>query len=403
MSESHHKQTTEWRQLTLASQGLTSEQPFGTGLAGTLNAIEHLGYIQIDTLSVVERAHHHVLWNRVPDYDAQHLNQLVSEKQIFEYWFHAASYLPMRDYRFALLNMESIRNGENRYYTKVDKHLMQEILTRVRSEGALRLRDLNKDNKGQGKWWDMAPCRRALEVLFMQGDLMVCQRNGMEKVFDLPERCLPDNIDLTTPSLSEYAEYLFDTTLRAHGIFTWKQLIHLKTGKPIKDVMREVLAARIEAGVIKKVAHPDMPNTYISTQTLEQPKSNENTLKILSPFDNVLIHRDRLKSLFGFDYTIECYVPAAKRKFGYFCLPILYNNSFVGRIDCKTHRAEQRFEVLSLHLEDSPLDKEQCLPLLMDELQKFANFNQCPQLDVSVFVKANTGKLSNQTLTHNSG
>lgn len=373
----------QWRQLALSRQGLTCEQPFGSGVDGTLQAIKHLGYVQIDTLSVVERAHHHVLWNRVPDYHPDQLNQLVCDKKIFEYWYHAASYLPMRDYRFSLPNMLSIRNGENRYYTQVDKGLMKEILARVRSEGPLRLRDLDTANKTQGKWWDMAPCRRALEVLFMQGDLMVCKRNGMEKVFDLSERCLPDGINLNMPTLTEYAAYLLDTTLRAHGIFTWKQLLHLKTGKAMRDTMREVLDERIEAGVIMALNHPDMPNTYITTQALEQPPIKDNRLKILSPFDNVVIHRDRLRALFNFDYKIECYVPAPKRVFGYFCLPILYGDTFVGRIDCKTHRAEQRLEVLSLNLEGETLDQGQFIPALMDELQKFADFNKCPQLDAS--------------------
>jgi len=108
--------------------------------------------------------------------------------------------------------------------------------------------------------------------------------------------------------------------------------------------MREVLEARIETGTVRKLANPNMPNTYIASKILEQPSSTTNTLKILSPFDNVLIHRDRLSSLFQFDYRIECYVPTSKREFGYFCLPILYGDTFVGRIDCKAHRAEQRFD-----------------------------------------------------------
>ncbi|HID37090.1 MAG TPA: winged helix-turn-helix domain-containing protein [Ghiorsea sp.] len=373
--------TSQWRQLALSRQGLTSKQPFGSGVDGTLQAIKHLGYVQVDTLSVVERAHHHVLWNRVPDYHPDQLNQLVSDKKIFEYWYHAASYLPMRDYRFSLPNMLSIRNGENRYYTKVDKGLMKEILTRIQGEGPLRLRDLKTDNKKHGKWWGMAPCRRALEVLFMQGDVMVCKRNGMEKVFDLSEHCLPDDINLNMPTPSEYAAYLFDTTLRAHGIFTWKQLVHLKTGKTMRGAMSEVLHKNLETGIITAINHPDMPNTYITTQILEQPPTQEKSLKILSPFDNVVIHRDRLSALFGFDYTIECYVPAAKRVFGYFCLPILYGDTFAGRIDCKVHRSEQRFEVISLHIEDKTLDRDQFIPALMAALQKFADFNKCPQLD----------------------
>ncbi|MCF6210444.1 MAG: winged helix DNA-binding domain-containing protein [Gammaproteobacteria bacterium] len=379
--------TSQWRRLALFRQGLTSQQQFGADLSGTRNAIEHLGYVQIDTLSVVERAHHHVLWNRVPGYDPTHLNQLISEQHIFEYWYHAASYLPMRDYRYALPHMTSIRNGENRYYTNVDEHLMSEILARVGAEGALRLRDLdkgNKGNKGNGNWWSMGRSKRALEKLFMQGDLMVCERNGMEKVYDLTERCLPEGIDLSVPTLSQYAAYLFDTTLRAHGVFTWKQLLHLKTGKPLRDAMRKVLDERIEAGVVRALDNVDAPTAYVDIKALEQEPAIDGVLKVLSPFDNVVIHRDRLSTLFEFDYRIECYVSASKRVFGYFCLPILCGDKFVGRIDCKAHRADQRFEVLSLNLEGGTLDRDQFFPALSGELQRFADFNKCPLLDASV-------------------
>lgn len=376
------------RHLALSKQGLTSQPQFGTGLSGTRSAIEHLGYVQIDTISVVERAHHHVLWSRVPGYDPTHLNQLIREQHIFEYWYHAASYLPMRDYRYALPRMMSIRNSENRYYKNVDQHLMNDILARVSAEGPLRVRDIDKgENKGKGNWWNWGPGRRALDKLFMQGDLMICERNGMEKVYDLAERCLPKGIDRSMPTLSEYAAYLFDTTLRAHGVFTWKQLLHLRTGNPLRDAMREVLDARVEAGVVRAVDNAKVPTAYVDIQALEQAPTISPTLKILSPFDNVVIHRDRLSSLFEFDYRIECYVTASKRIYGYFCLPILYGDKFVGRIDCKAHRAHQRFEVLSLHLEESPLDREQFFPALSDELQRFADFNRCPQLDERVIEK----------------
>ncbi|WP_220348681.1 winged helix-turn-helix domain-containing protein [Alkalilimnicola ehrlichii] len=354
--------TSQLRRLALFKQGLASRQQFGAGLSGTRRAIEHLGYVQIDTLSVVERAHHHTLWNRVPGYDPAYLNRLIGEQQIFEYWYHAASYLPVRDYRYALPNMASIRNGENRYYTNVDKRLMKEILARVSAEGPLRVRDLDTGKKGKGNWWNWGPGRRALDKLFMQGDLMVCGRNGMEKAYDLTERCLPEGIDLSVPTVSEYAAYLFDTTLRAHGVFTWKQLLHLKTGKPLRDAMREVLNERIEAGAVRVLGDARAPTAYVDIKALEQAPTIDGALKVLSPFDNAVIHRDRLSSLFEFDYRIECYVAASKRVFGYFCLPILYGDKFVARIDCKAHRADQRFEVLSLHLEDGPLDRDQFFP-----------------------------------------
>lgn len=370
------------RALALSNQGLASPNQFGTGLLAVHKVIEHLGYVQIDTLSVVERAHHHILWSRIPDYNLCYLNQLVSKQHIFEYWYHAASYLPMRDYRFALPNMLSIRKGENRYYRDIDERMMNEILAQVRAEGALRARDLAMGKKGKDDLWNTRPARRALDKLFMQGDLMICGRNGMEKIYDLTERCLPENIDLSMPSLSEYAGYLFDTTLRSHGVFTLKQLLHLKTGKPIRVAMNKILDQRIESGLVKKIKNVDLTPIYIDIKALEQlPVIDTQSVKVLSPFDNVVIHRDRLNLLFGFDYRIECYVPAPKRLYGYFCLPILFGDKFVGRIDCKVHRAEQRFEVLNMHFEEGPLDKNQFIPLLNVELQKFADFNQCSKLD----------------------
>lgn len=371
------------RYLTLFKQGILSQQ-FGAGLSGTLNAIENLAYVQIDTLSVVERAHHHVLWNRVADYDLTHLNQLVKKQHIFEYWYHAAAYLPMRDYRYALPRMMSIRNGENRYYTNIDKRLTNEILARVREEGALRARDIGKSNRNRGGWWNLGQERRALDKLFMQGDLMICERNGMEKVYDLTERCLPQNIDLSMPTLREYAIYLLETTIKAHGVFTLKQLLHLRTGKSLQDMMREVLSEYISSGVVSAISNIGRTTIYVDNKALELGESTVKTnaqIKILSPFDNLVIHRERLSLLFNFDYRIECYTAAAKRVFGYFCLPVLYGNTFIGRVDCKAHRAEQRFEVIKLHLENDELDQKQLLPLLRNELQRFADFNKCPLLE----------------------
>lgn len=366
--------------LALFKQGLLAQQ-FGTGLSGTLRAIENLAYIQIDTISVIERAHHHILWNRVPDYDLTHLNQLVKEQHIFEYWYHAASYLPMRDYRYALPRMMSIRNNENRYYTNVDQRLMNEILARVKAEGQLRVRNLAKETQSKGGWWNWGQERRALDKLFMQGDLMICERNGMEKVYDLTERCLPPNLDLSTPTLREYAIYLLETTLRAHGVFTLKQLLHLRTEKPLQKMMSEVLNEYIDAGLISTSSNAEKTIIYVDTKALELEPQTNRQVKIISPFDNLIIHRERLSLLFNFDYRIECYTPAAKRIFGYFCLPVLYGDTFIGRIDCKAYRTEQRFQVIKFHLENDEVDQKQFLPLLRNELQRFANFNKCPQLE----------------------
>lgn len=376
--------TSSLKQLTLFNQGLGKTSRFAKGMDGTLQAIEHLGYVQIDTISVVERAHHHILWSRVPDYELSHLNSLVGERQIFEYWYHAASYLPMKDYRYALPAMMSVRKGESRYFNRGDQHLMNEILARVRAEGKIRLRDIDKNNKKSlGNWWNTGPGRRAFEQLYMQGDLMICERNGMEKGFDLTERCLPENIDLSMPTLYEYAQYLFNNTLRAHGAFTWKQLVHLKKND-LKETMRVVLKEHIDAGVVSAIKLENGQTLYVDVAAMEQKVSTDFGLKILSPFDNSLIHRDRLASLFEFDYRIECYVPAAKRVYGYFCLPILYQDELVGRVDCKAHRSIKELEVISLHLEKTVKNKELFFFELEQELKRFAAFNQCSTINDKV-------------------
>lgn len=382
--------TSSLKQLTLFNQGLGKTSRFTKGVDGTLQAIEHLGYVQIDTISVVERAHHHILWSRVPDYELNHLNSLVRERQIFEYWYHAASYLPMKDYRYALPAMMSVRNGESRYFNRGDQHLMNEILARVRAEGKIRLRDIDKNNKKSlGNWWNTGPGRRTFEQLYMQGDLMICERNGMEKVFDLTERCLPENIDLSMPTLYEYAQYLFNNTLRAHGAFTWKQLVHLKKND-LKETMRVVLKEHIDAGVVSAIKLENGQTLYVDVAAMEQKVSTDFGLKILSPFDNSLIHRDRLASLFEFDYRIECYVPAAKRVYGYFCLPIIYQDELVGRVDCKAHRSIKELEVISLHLEKTVKNKELFFFELEQELKRFAAFNQCSTINDKVIKRIRT-------------
>lgn len=372
------------KRLALSHQGLEQNNKFGEGLSGTQQAIEHLGYVQIDTISVVERAHHHVLWSRVPNYQLGHLNQLVQDQLVFEHWAHAASYLPMRDYRYAMPLMNSVRNGESRYFSRGDQQLMQEILAQVKAEGRIRLRNMEKGKReGAAGWWNAGPSRKAIEQLFMQGDLMICERNGMEKVYDLTERCIPQGIDLSTPTLQEYAQYLLDTAIRAHGVFTWKQLLHLKTNKDLREIMRKLLDEQIDAGVINLIKLENGQTVYVARAVLAHEPNIQMEVKILSPFDNLVIHRERLSSLFEFDYRIECYVPAAKRQYGYFCLPLLYADDFVGRIDCKVHRREQRLEVLSLHLEDANMrNRDEFLLVLEQELQRFAQFNQCTSIDL---------------------
>ena len=363
------------RRIALDRQGLLKTDHFGRGKQATQRVIEHLGYIQIDTISVVERAHHHVLWSRVSNYQPKFLEQLVRERQVFEYWFHAASWLPMRDYRFALPRMSAI-DGDRGWFKTFDKKLNRHILERVTVEGPLRARDFEDTREGMQEWWDWKPAKQALEQLFMQGELMVSSREGFQKVYDLRERVLPDWVDTRQPDMVEFADHLIDTTLRAHGFATQKSMTYLRKGRSLRDAINAQLTARVDAKLLTtlKVGNGDL--VYINPEVLETraPRS-QSQVRILSPFDNVVIQRQRGRDIFGFDYQIECYVPEAKRQFGYFCLPVLYRDGFVARIDCKAHRSTGTFEIKALHIEGQVDDGFSAA--FNQALSHFVEFNAC--------------------------
>lgn len=371
------------QKITLESQGLLHLSPFGKGKKAVLNALEHLGYLQIDTLSIVERAHHHTLWTRIPDYKTEYLDELVKERKVFEYWFHAASYLPMRDFRFSLPKMLDVKQNEKHYYNAEPK-VMQYVMDTIRAEGPKKARDFENESKKPGSWWNWKPTKIALERLFLQGDLMVSERKGMQKTYDISERVLPKDIDLTVPSPFEFADYLVKTYLRAYGFTTVKQITHLKTGETIRKNVNEVLHSMLEQGIIQKVEIQGYPIIFIQKDLIEKEiKKSDLNSRILSPFDNSIIHRERIKHFFNFDYRIECYTPKEKRQYGYFCLPILFGNQLIGRVDCKAHRKEKQLEIIHLYIENQNFDIESWAKGFMESIKHFATFNGCKSIQLN--------------------
>jgi len=366
------------RRINLDRQGLLKVNPFGRGKNATLRAIEQLGYVQIDTISVVARAHHHVLWSRIANYRPAFLDHLVRERKLFEYWSHAAAWLPMSDYRFALPRMRK-QNGERDWFADCDQKLKREILKRIEIEGPIRARDFADPQHRSGGWWEWKPAKRVLEQLFMQGELMVSAREGFQKIYDLPERVLPEWVDTSPPDTSEFAAHLVDTSLRAHGFATLVSMTYLRKGQALRAAVRRQLETRVESEELTCIDPGNGTQVYIDPELLDSraPHSNRQ-LRILSPFDNVIIQRQRGREVFDFDYQIECYLPGPKREYGYFCLPLLYRDRFVGRIDCKAHRASRRLEIKTLHIENRVDD---AFPECFDQaLSSFAAFNGCDQV-----------------------
>ena len=287
------------RRLVLARQGLASRGTFGSGLGATQKAIEHLGYVQIDTLSVVAKAHIYTLWNRVSAFKGNDIDLLQEQGAVFEHWAHALAILPMRDYRYSLPMMERIAAGDTHLYPKDSKQVTK-VLKRIREEGALSAKDF-KDKKTSDAMWARSPSKIALEQLFMEGELMVPRRRNFHKVYDLRERVLPSDIDVSTPTIEELCGHLIESYLRAQDLAQIAELTYLRKG--LGKQMSQTVANFVEEGMLQKlevngqIYYATPKSLDVINQGLPSPK-----LRILSPFDNAVIQRKRLGSLFEFDY-----------------------------------------------------------------------------------------------------
>lgn len=203
---------------------------------------------------------------------------------------------------------------------------------------------------------------------------MVSHRDGFQRVYDLPENIIPSHIDTSTPDWREYYSYLIQNTLHAQGIASRNELFHLRHIDHAKfdQVLRELLEER----KIVPVKIEQLKTMYTMAYYLDPSIKISNRVSILSPFDNLIIWRNRLKGVFDFDYTLECYLPAHKRAYGYFCLPVLMKDKFIGRMDVKANRKTSTLEVKKTFWQDQDLVTESNL-LFETTLDRFARFNQC--------------------------
>jgi uncharacterized protein YcaQ len=372
------------RRLALATQGLLLAQPYGTGLAGARKAIKHIGYVQIDSISVVERAHHHVFHSRVPKFKPAMTNQMLLAGDIFEYWSHAAAFLPIADYRFSLSYKHAIKSGQTHWYKNPDKKLMGELLARIREDGPIRSRDVETNSTKRAGWWDWKPAKKALEQLYMEGELMVSDRKGFQKTYDLTERVLPAHVNSQMPSKEELAAHILEQQLRCHGFASLKGLTYLRRNTELRKAVKTLVNERLGQRTLEQIQVSSGEVFILETDALERPLPQlRNRILILSPFDNSVIQRDRLKALFQYDYQLECYVPAAKRQYGYFSLPLLFRDKFIGRMDCKAHRKINLLEIKSLHLEQHNFDEELVITAFVDAITHFCNFQKCDSVSLT--------------------
>lgn len=350
----------ETRRLFLERQGLARplQGPFSTD--DLYELIHQLGYVQLDSINTVERAHHMILHSRADGYRHKHLRQLhEDDARLFEHWTHDACLIPTEFYphwkhRFkATAAKRHEPRWKNRLGPEPDK-VIRAVRKRIRDEGPAMSRDF--EDKGKGPWWGWGPSKTALEYLWYTGELAIARREGFQKVYDLSERTVPDMHRTATTSRAATIDWKCREALARLGVATsgelaayWAGVSPAEAATWVKSQLgQDVIPVELEnadGSLRKSVAFAELEG---DVEKLATPPKR---LRFLSPFDPVMRDRKRALRLFDFDYRVEIFVPEAKRTYGYYVLPILEGTNLTGRADLKAHRAEDRLEMKGLWLE----------------------------------------------------
>ncbi|MCF0056270.1 winged helix-turn-helix domain-containing protein [Dyadobacter sp. CY356] len=372
------------RKIILNAAGLSQKAQFGTGIEAVYRVIDHLGFVQLDTNYVVERAHHHVMAARIPDYQNEWLAELCKDGSIFEYFTSDAGFIPMHDFSYTLPVKKAFKT-QRKPLTEQEIKLMKEILDRVEREESLMVGDFENDRlEASSGWWDWRPAKVALERLYLDGSLMITRTKTFQKVYSLPLDLVPRDTDITMPSDEEYARFVIRRTLGALGIASEKEMAwraRYVRGNLVKKEIKKMA----QTGELEKVVIEELKGPFYMLPDQEINISLSNDVFILSPFDILNVFRHRLKDFFNFDYQIECFVPAAKRKYGYFSLPVLAGETFIARMDAKADRKQKILVVQNIHFETIDLDQN-IIEKFIQALKAFVKFNQCRGI---IFKKCN--------------
>ncbi|ALM50979.1 winged helix-turn-helix domain-containing protein [Halomonas huangheensis] len=341
------------RAIWLRAQRLDRRAPFGNGPSATLAAIEQLGYVQIDTIYVIERSHHHILYTRIPEYRRNDLEHAQStDKSVFEYWTHALSYVPTADYRYFMPAMTQHRKQPSRHFATVKRDEYSALLKRIRHNGALSIRDIDEPKVEKDHLWGSTkPSRKLLKYGFYSGDLAISERQGMLKSYELTKRHFEWQ-QLPRPATErQLAHYYLSRALRAQGVVSLDSICYGHAA------MKPLVARLIDTEVRQKRLRPVHIDSHTSShtkfqhwaepETLDQPTQLDGAplVHILSPFDPLVIQRKRLKLFFDYEHRFEAYVPPVNRVFGYFALPVLIGDQIAAVLDLKTDRQQQKILV----------------------------------------------------------
>lgn len=364
------------RQIWLHAQRLDERTPFGTGPGATRAAIEHLGYVQIDTINVIERAHHHILFSRIPEYRRGDLATAQSvDKSVFEYWTHALAYVPVRDLAYYLADMRQQRSAPMRWYADADPADLRKLLRQIRREGPVSIRDIDDEEliEKDHPWASRKPSKRVLQYGFYSGELAISERTGMVKTYELMSRHFGWQRAPRPATERQVDAYLLDRALTAQGLVSAPSVMYPRLR--FSAGIAALVERRLRSCKLVPVRVEDDPALhYVRPSDLERRGGDAPSLvHILSPFDPLIIQRRRTSALFGYDHVFEAYVPKARRRFGYFTLPVLVGEDIVAALDLKTDRAANRVLIQAWHWVGRG-DAAAHRPLIEAELDRFSAF-----------------------------
>jgi uncharacterized protein YcaQ len=336
------------RRIWLHAQRLDTSEPFGAGPKATPAAVAHLGYLQIDTINVIERSHHHILHTRIPTSRREHLHQaLTIDKTVFEYWTHALSYVPTESLRFYVRDMRQNWQVHNTWFAAVSKSDLRRVLARIRKYGALTMRDIEDDPvEKDHPWASRKPSKRVLELAFYKGLVTISQRVGMLKTYELTTRHFGWDRLPRAATERETLNYLLDRALRSQGIVSVESICYLDPQR--KLAIKRLVESRVRRKELIPVQLERAGATlhWVRPGTLDAiPDPAPEQIHILSPFDPLIIQRKRFRLFFDYEYRFEAYVPKHKRVFGYFVCPVLIGDRVVAGLDLKTDRSQQKLLV----------------------------------------------------------
>jgi uncharacterized protein YcaQ len=367
----------EARRRWIRAQKLNVPTPFGNGSEATRLAVEHLGYVQIDTINVIERSHHHILFNRIPEYKIEDLNTAQTiDKSVFEYWTHALAYVPTLDYRFFMRDMKHIRKNPHTLFGSVSSDELNKVLKQIKKEGALSVRDMKDDElvEKTHPWGSRKPSKKALQRGFWEGSLVISERLGMLKKYEWAERHFAWLEKPKAATEKEIHDYLLDRALRSQALVSLESVCYLEPS--LKPKLHKIIEQRMKKKELIEIKLEGNSKDLFWIRPAEMenvPREDSPLTHLLSPFDPLVIQRKRLHAFFDYEHRFEAYLPKEKRKLGYFALPVLMGNEIVAALDLKTDRPAKKLLIQKwtwLPKQKSPTPKK----VIEDSLHAFEKF-----------------------------